>query len=103
MPEGNKQPLDPNEPVVKIRKPGEPGLTLSLNEYRLALIGLVDYDGQWPSLELATGFVVDGAAKADLLHGRLLPNASRLDALLARGVDGLELLAARQWFRTGEV
>ncbi len=103
MANAKKRPLDPNDPVVTIRRPGEPSFTLTLNEYRLAMLGLVDFAGEWEALELATTFVASGAEKGALVRERLRPLAVYLDVLLARGVDGLELLAARHWFRTGEV
>jgi|GEM_PF-1467020 hypothetical protein len=102
MADTKKPPLDPNDPVVTIRRSGEPSFTLTLNEYRLALLGLVDFAGEWEALETATTFVVDGARKGALVRERLRPLAAHLDVLLARGVDGLELLAARHWFRTSE-
>jgi hypothetical protein len=102
MANAKKPPLDPNDPVVTIRPAGEPPFTLTLNEYRLALLGLVDFAGDWDALETATTFVVDGDTKAVLVREHLRPQAAHLDVLLARGVDGLELLAARHWFRTSE-
>jgi hypothetical protein len=74
-------------------------MTLSLDEYRLALLGLVDFEGDWPALETATMFVTDGSAKATLVRERLLPLADSLSLLVYRGVDTFELLVARHWFR----
>jgi hypothetical protein len=102
MANAKKPPLDPNELTVTIRPNGAPVFTLTLNEYRLALLGLVDFAGDWDALETATTFVVDGAKKAALVRDHLRPQAAHLDVLLARGLDGLELLAARHWFRTSE-
>lgn len=76
---------------------------LNFDEYRLALMGLVDFAGAWDALEMATTLVVDGPAKAAVVRNRLLPLASHLPALLARGVDSLEMLAARRWFRQGSI
>jgi len=76
-------------------------LALTSNEYRLALLGLVDFAGQWSALETATSFVVDGPVKRSLIRERLLPQAEDLPALMQRDVDALDLLAARYWFRHG--
>lgn len=77
------------------------GLTISLSgdEAQLTLLGLVDFEGRWDALQAATAFVVDGPAKAAIIPERLLPLAGHLPALLERGVDSLEMLAARHWFR----
>ena len=99
----SRRSLDPDEPVVTIRKPGGGTISFTFNEYRLALIALVDFDSQWSGLEMASAFVVDGAAKSRLIQERLIPVAEHLDVLLTRGVDSLELLAARHWFRHGQV
>jgi hypothetical protein len=98
-----KSSFDPNEPVVTIRTPDGTDIGLSLNEYRLAMIGLVDFDGDWAALQTAAAFVVDGEGKKTLIRERLLPLSAHLQALLARGVDSLELLAARHWFRSGQM
>jgi hypothetical protein len=103
MAETKKPALDPNEPVVTLHRPGAPDLSLTLNEYRLALIGLVDFGGDWSALETAAAFVVDGPPKGLLVRDRLMPNAGQLGGLLSRGVDSLELLAARHWFRSSEM
>jgi hypothetical protein len=73
------------------------GLTISLSrdEAQLALLGLVDFEGHWDALQAATAFVVDGPAKAAIIRERLC----HLPALLGFGVDSLEMLAARHWFR----
>ena len=76
-------------------------LALTSNEYRLALLGLVDFAGQWFALETATAFVVDGPTKLAVIRERLLPMADELAVLLTRDVDAIELLAARYWFRNG--
>jgi len=74
---------------------------LTPSEYRLALLGLVDFAGEWSALETATTFVVDGPAKRAVIRERLLPAAAELNVLLTRDVDAIELLAARYWFRNG--
>ena len=76
------------------------GLTivLSPDEYRLALVGLVDFEGSWDALQTATHLVVDGQAKAALIRERLIPVADALPGLLAEGVDVFQLWAARHWF-----
>jgi hypothetical protein len=72
---------------------------LSVAEYRLALLGLVDFAGAWDALELATTFVIDGPAKLALIQERLRP----LAGYLSQRVDALEMLAARHWFRRGAI
>jgi hypothetical protein len=76
------------------------GLTivLSPDEYRLALLGLVDFEGDWDTLHVATTLVADGEAKATLLREKLAPVADALPAMLADGVDIFQLWTARQWF-----
>jgi hypothetical protein len=98
-----KSPPDPNEPVASLRLANGESASLTWNEYRLALIGLVDFAGDWQALETAATLVVDGAAKAVLVRERLLPLATHLGVLLNRGLDGLEMLTARHWFRNGPV
>ena len=61
--------------------------TLSLDDHRLALVGLVDFEGRWDILEAAAGQVVDGAAKAERVRQHLLPIAEHL-TLLADDLDG---------------
>jgi hypothetical protein len=80
------------------------GLTVALSpdEYRLALLWLVDFEAAWEGLEAATAFVTDGAAKLALIQQRLRPLADDL-APLGQHVDSLTLLAARHWFRQGPV
>ncbi len=90
-------------PAVTIRTSAGPRIDLSLAEYRLALLWLVDYGGHWEPLETATTLVVDGSAKAALIRERLRPVATHLPTLTSRGVDALEMLAARFWFRQEEV
>ncbi len=92
-----------SHPAVTIRTPAGTRIDLSLAEYRLALLWLVDYAGQWEPLEMATTLVVDGPAKAALVREHLRPAALHLPALTSRGVDALEMLAARFWFRQEEV
>jgi hypothetical protein len=77
-------------------------VSLSVAEYRLALLGTVDFASDWDALELATTFVPDGPAKLALIQERLRPLAGYLSPLTQR-VDALELLAARHWFRRGAV
>jgi len=96
-----KTPPDPNATVVSLRLVSGESIGLTWNEYRLALIGLVDFAGDWQALETAAALVVDGAAKAQLARERLQPLAGHLGVLLNRGLDGIELLTARHWFRNG--
>ncbi len=76
------------------------GITIALSpaERRLALLGLVDYEAAWDGLVFATAFVVDGAAKRQLIETRVRPLAGALTALTDR-LDPVDLLAARHWFR----
>ncbi len=90
-------------PAIVIRTPAGVRFELNPYEYRLALLGLVDFGGAWEVLEQAAGFVVDGPAKAAIVRDRLRPLGSHLPALLARGVDSIELLAARFWFRQEKI
>ena len=73
-------------------------VTLSPDEYRLALLWLIDFEAAWEGLETATRFVVDGEAKLALIRQRVRPLADEL-APLGEHVDSLTLLAARHWFR----
>ena len=75
-------------------------MTLSPDEYRLALLWLIDFEAAWEGLEAATLFVADGPAKLALIRQRVRPLADDL-ALLGEHVDSLALLAARHWFRQG--
>jgi hypothetical protein len=77
----------------------ELSVALSADEYRLALLGLVDFEGQWEALATAAAFVVDGSRKAALVQERLAPIASHLPALLKRKVDAFEMIGLRHWFR----
>ena len=79
-----------------------PGLTpaLSPDETRLALLGVVDFEGDWEAMEAATALVVDGPAKASLIRDRLAPAAVQLPGHFAAEVGVLDLLAARHWFDT---
>lgn len=90
---------DVDGPALHIRLPDGRIVALTKEAYMLALLGLIDFEGCWPALELATEFVVDGPAKRQLIRDRLLPVADGLAVLLERGVDPFELLAARYWFR----
>jgi hypothetical protein len=75
-------------------------VVLTPDEYRLALLGLVDFEGHWEILEAATALVVDGPAKAALLRARLIPLADRLPGLLDKEIDVVRLWTARHWFDT---
>ena len=77
-------------------------VTLSPDEYRLALLWLFDFEAAWDGLEAATMFVTAGEAKLALIHQRVRPLAADL-APLGERVDALALLAARHWFRYGSV
>jgi hypothetical protein len=87
-------------PSATFRTPSGLPVSLSAAEYRLALLGLVDFAGDWDALELATSFVSDGPAKLALIQKRLRPLADTLSPLAQR-VEALELLTARHWFRRG--
>jgi hypothetical protein len=78
------------------------GLTapLSPDETRLALLGMVDFEGDWDALEAATSLVVDGAAKAGLIRDRLASLAAGFTGHFVADVNVLDLLAARHWFDT---
>jgi len=88
-----------DDPAVTIHNAEGQPLPLTLNEFRLALLGLVDFEGDWEAMQEATRFVVDGTGKRALIEKRLLPVATALPSLLSRGIDSLEVLAARHWFR----
>jgi hypothetical protein len=75
-------------------------VTLSPDEYRLALLGQIEFEGAWEGLETATLFVADGPAKLALIRQRVRPLADDLTPL-GDGVDSLTLVAARHWFRHG--
>ena len=75
-------------------------VTLSPEEYRLALLWLIDFEAAWEGLETATLFVADGQAKLALIRQRVRPLADDL-APLGEHVDAMALLAARRWFRHG--
>ena len=75
-------------------------VTLSPDEYRLALLWLIDFEAAWEGLETAALFVADGQAKLALIRQRVRPLANDLTPLGER-VDSLALLAARHWFRQG--
>jgi hypothetical protein len=78
------------------------GLTFALSpdETRLALLGVVDFEGDWEAMEAATTLVVDGPAKASLIRDRLAPTAAEFTGHFAADVNVLDLLAARHWFDT---
>jgi len=80
----------------------DPEIALTADQVRLALVCLVDFEGAWDAVETATLLVEDGKAKAQLLY-ELRPMAHLLPALLDRGLDSLELISARYWFRHGRV
>lgn len=94
-----ERPAHGNSTVLTLRTAAGDRLELTLNQYRLALLGLVDFEADWEALETAAGFVSDGAAKAAIVREQLRPVAGELHALTARGVDAMEVLAARIWFR----
>ncbi|MCX6031297.1 MAG: hypothetical protein NT169_18615 [Chloroflexi bacterium] len=73
-------------------------VALTLDEYRLALLGRVDFEDRWAALEAAAQYVVDGDAKTAAIRANLLPIAEHLTEI-GQKVDSLELLAARHWFR----
>ncbi len=103
MTEHRDQPADGSgrgdRAAVAIRVDRSTIMELDLDEYRLALLWLVDFERDWDAFEMAAKLVVDGAAKAGIAAVRLRPMAEHLPALAKRGVDSLELLAARYWFR----
>jgi hypothetical protein len=101
--DAQKAPPDLNEKVVSLKLANGESLSLTRGEYRLALVGLVDFAGDWQALEIAARWAVDGAAKAALIRSRLLPLAEHLGALLDRKLDGVELLTVRHWFRNGPI
>ena len=78
--------------------PSDLSVTLSPDEYRLALLWLIDFEAAWEGLETAALFVADGEAKLALIRQRVRPLADDLTPLGAR-VDAMALLAARHWFR----
>jgi hypothetical protein len=83
-----------------LRTPSGLALALSPDESRLALLGVVDFEGDWEAFEAATSLVVDGPAKASLIRARLAPAAAQFSDRVAADVNVLELLAARHWFDT---
>ena len=91
--------MSPNVPQT-VKTPS--GLTpaLSPDETRLALLGVVDFEGDWEAMEAATTLVVDGPAKASLIRDRLAPAAAQFTDHFAADVNVLDLLAARHWFDT---
>ena len=89
-----------NANTIILHAPSGVTVALSPDEYRLVLLWLVDFEGAWEGLELATGFVVDGEAKLALIRERLRSLAAAL-SLPDGQIDALEMLAARYWFRQG--
>jgi hypothetical protein len=83
-----------------IRTPSGLAFALSPDETRLALLGVVDFEGDWEAMEAATMSVVDGPAKAGLIRDRLALVAAQLEEHFAAEVNVLDLLAARHWFDT---
>jgi hypothetical protein len=77
-----------------------PKLDLSTAESRLALLGEVDFEGDWDALERATAWVVDGPAKAALIRTRLAPAAAQRSLTVAEEISVVDLVAARHWFDT---
>ena len=91
--------MSPNAPQTVKTPPGLPP-ALSPDETRLALLGVVDFEGDWEAMETATTLVVDGSAKASLIRDRLAPVATEVTGQPAADVNVLDLLAARHWFDT---
>jgi hypothetical protein len=73
-------------------------IALTLDDYRLALLGRVDFEDNWAALEAAAKLVVDGDTKGAIIREHLLPIAGHLTAI-GQTVDSMEMLAARHWFR----
>ncbi|MCU0502033.1 MAG: hypothetical protein MUC51_09765 [Anaerolineae bacterium] len=91
--------MSPDAPQTG-KTPPWPPPALTPDETRLALLGVVDFEGDWAALEAATALVVDGPAKASLIRDRLAPMAAQLQGHFAAEVGVLDLLAARHWFDT---
>ncbi len=87
---------------IRFLAPSGLSVALSPDEYRLALLWLIDFEAAWEGLEAATAFVTDGEAKLTLIRERLRPLADDLSPL-GQHVDSLAMLAARHWFRQGRV
>ena len=85
--------------AVRIVMPSGVIVSLSADEYRLALLGAIDFEGDWQALELAARFVVDGERKGELIRLHLLPIAEHLASVFEERLDLLGLIAARHWFR----
>jgi len=94
--------MTPQTSDITFRAPSGLAVALSPDEYRLALLWLIDFEAAWEGLEAATAFVTDGEAKLALIRQRLRPLADDLSPL-GQHVDSLALLAARHWFRQGQV
>ena len=92
--------MTPSTSDISFLTPSGLAVTLSPDEFRLALLWLIDFEAAWEGLETATLFVTDGQAKLALIRQRVRPLADEL-APLGEHVDSLTLLAARQWFRHG--
>ena len=91
--------MSPNA-LQTVKTPSGLTLALSPDETRLALLGVVDFEGDWEAMEAATTLVVDGPAKASLIRDRLAPAAAQLPGHFAAEVGVLDLLSARHWFDT---
>ena len=94
--------MTPQTSDIIFLAPSGLSVALSPDEHRLALLWLIDFEAAWEGLEMATAFVTDGEAKLALIRQRLRPLAEDL-APLGQHVDSLALLAARHWFRQGQV
>ena len=92
--------MTPSTSDITFLAPSGLAVTLSPDEYWLALLWLIDFEAAWEGLEAATLFVADGQAKLALIRQRVRPLAEDL-APLGERVDSLALLAARHWFRQG--
>ena len=94
--------MTPQTSDITFLAPSGLAVALSPDEYRLALLWLIDFEAAWEGLEAATMFVTDGEAKLALIRQRLRPLADDLSPL-GQHVDSLAMLAARHWFRQGQV
>jgi hypothetical protein len=94
--------MTPQESDLTFLAPSGHTVALSPDEYRLALLWLIDFEAAWEGLEAATAFVADGEAKLALIRQRVRPLADDLSPL-GEHVDSLAMLAARHWFRLGQV
>ena len=87
--------------AINFQTPSGLSVTLSPDEYRLALLWLVDFEGAWEGLEAATAFVIDGEAKLALIRRLYVQPLTDDLASLGQHVEPLAMLAARHWFRQG--